>query len=56
MVFGFNNLYSEKSNATGTNLSSNFIDLPAGVYPYTFNVRGSGLGGSGSGGVSVTLI
>ncbi len=49
-------MYSEIRNASGTNLSSNFIDLPAGVYPYTFHVRGSGLGGSGSGGVSINLL
>jgi hypothetical protein len=49
-------LYSERSNSSGTNLSSSYVDLVPGTYNYNLYVRGSGLGGSGSGGFDLTQL
>lgn len=47
------NFYVERNNQSGTSLSSNSVTLAPGTYNYYLKVRGSGLGGSGSGQITV---
>jgi len=49
-------LYTEQSGISGTTTTSGYIDLAPGTYSYTLRVRGSGIGGSGSGGASITQL
>lgn len=51
-----NGLYIQQSNSSGTSLSSGYLDLIPGNHTYTLHVIGSGLGGSGSGGVDITQL
>lgn len=51
------NFYVERNNQVpGTTLSTNSVTLAPGVYSYLLKVRGSGLGGSGSGQIVATQL
>jgi hypothetical protein len=49
-------LYSERTNSSGINVSTSYVDLAPGTYNYNLYVRGSGTGGSGSGGFDLTQL
>lgn len=49
-------LYAERNNAVGTTKTSSYVDLAPGVYSYSINVVGSGIGGSGNAGLDVTQL
>lgn len=54
-VSGFSTI-SIGTSTTGTITSSSFIQLVSGTYSYTFNVVGSGTGGSGAGAIDIVTI
>lgn len=54
-VIGFSTI-SIGTSTTGTITSSSFIQLISGTYSYTFNVVGSGTGGSGAGAIDIVTI